>query len=205
MFQKWFVELVSVLSNIFVGISAIAVAYTAAKGVSTWKSELKGKARLEIGRRLTLQAYMFCDQYNSARHMITYGHESTEREKLDDETPTETQHRNEHFARMKRVKLLQGTLRELYQAAWEAAIVFDKDVEELVKPLGKSFQDLYFAIDTYFSRFIERAMKGTSPDSSDTDWLEKDRKIIYGHGDDDLAKEVTKNVETLVQELKSLM
>lgn len=179
MFQDWFVELVSVLSDIFIGITAIIVAFAAVKGLSTWSSELKGKARLEIGRRLTLLAYTFRDQYMSARGMFTFPQESADREKIENETRTETQYRNEYFARMTRTRLLQNTMRELYQAAWEAEIVFDKDIKDLIKPLAKSLNELYIAIDTYFSRYIERASHDGAPDAADMAWLEEYHKTIY--------------------------
>lgn len=205
MFQPWFVELISVTSDICVGLSAISVAIAAALGLSKWRSELKGKTRLEMARRLTLLAYTFRDQYLSARSMITFAQESTDREKLPSEKQKETLYRDEYFARMNRVRLLQNTMREIYQAAWEAEIVFDIDVENLIKPLGTSFDELYAAVDTYFSRHIEAYSEETLPDGYHSPWLEAHFEIVYGDADDKHAKAVTAKAKHLVQKIKSVL
>lgn len=43
MFAPWFVELISVLSNAFVGLSALAVAIIGLVGLRQWRAELTGK------------------------------------------------------------------------------------------------------------------------------------------------------------------
>jgi len=205
MFQPWFVELISVISDICVGLSALIVAIAAALGLSQWRSELKGKAQLEMARRLTLLAYTFRDQYISARSMFTFPQESIDREKLPSEEQKETNYRNEYFARRNRVRLLQDTMRELIQAAWEADVVFDRNVnvEDLIEPLGKSFDELFDAVGTYFSRHIERTSKGASPDEYDSPWLKEHREIVYGHAEDKHAKAVTARAKYLVETIKS--
>jgi hypothetical protein len=205
MFQPWFVEFISVMSDIIVGLSAILVSIAAVVGLTQWRSELKGKARLDVARRLTILAYQFRDQYLSARSMVTFGQESLEREVLPSETANEARYRNEYFARMNRLRLLQGTMRELQQAAWEAEVVFETDVEGLVNPLAKSFNDLWVALDTYFGHHIERARIGSSPDASDAGWLREYHRTIYGHAEDEHAKSVVENVKNLVQQIRAVV
>jgi hypothetical protein len=205
MLQPWFVEIISFISDVIVGLSALIVSIAAVLGLFQWRAELKGKARLDMARRLTLLAYQFRDQYISSRSIITFIQESADREELPSETKSETHYRDEHYARMNRVRLIQGTMRELYQAAWEAEIIFDKNVEALIRPLANSFNELWGAIDTYFSRYIERASKDATVDASDLSWLEKYQKIIYGHADDDHAQIVSESVMHLVQEIKAIV
>jgi len=205
MFQPWFVEIVSFISDVVVGLSALVVSIAAVLGLFQWRSELKGKARLDMARRLALLAYQFRDQYMSARSMITFFQESSDREKLPSETKSETDYRNEYYARINRVRLLQETMRELYQAAWEAEVIFNKNVEALIKPLANSFNELWIAVDTYFSRYIERASKEVTVDASDLSWLEKYQRTIYGHADDDHTKLVAESVMHFVQEIKVIV
>ena len=205
MFEPWFVEMVSLLSDVVVGLSALVVSVAAVVGLTQWRSELKGKARLDMARQLTILAYRFRDLYHSARGIITFGQESVDREVLPGEEPDEKRYRNEYFARMNRVRLLQETMRELYQASWEGEVVFDVDVEGLIRPLAKCFNDLWVAVDTYFSHHIERARVGAQPDSSDAAWLREYHRTIYGHAEDERAKLVTDNVKHLVLEIRAVV
>jgi hypothetical protein len=205
MFQSWFVELISVSSDIIVGLSAILLSVAALSGLTQWRSELKGKARLDMARRLAILGYQFRDQYLSARGMFTFSQEFTEREQLPDENADEARYRNEYFARIKRLRLLQETMRELYQATWEGEVVFDIDVESLIKPLAKSFNDLYVALDTYFGHHIERVRIGAPPDSPDAAWLREYHKTIYGHAEDENARFVIEGVTHLVQAIRGLL
>ena len=54
MFQPWFVELIGVLSDICVGISAIVVAVLGFIGLRQWRKELTGKSKFDIARRMAI-------------------------------------------------------------------------------------------------------------------------------------------------------
>ncbi len=76
------------------------------------------------------------------------------------------------------------------------------NVEDLIEPLGKSFDELFDAVGTYFSRHIERTSKGASPDEFDSPWLEEHREIVYGHAEDKHAKAVIASAKHLVEKIK---
>jgi hypothetical protein len=98
MFQSWFVEPVSLLSNICVGVSAIVVAGVSVYGIWQWQRELKGRSKFEIAKKMTLLAFQFQDELRTARSPATFLGESAERKKGDNETPGERHTRDEHFA-----------------------------------------------------------------------------------------------------------
>ena len=173
MFQPWFTELVQVIADLTVTLTGLVIAIVAVCGISQWRRELQGKARFDVVRRLTYSALEFRDRYKRARSMWTDPSESAVRQAHPDESQAETRHRNEYSARFRRLEPLQETLRNMYQAKWEGQIILgDHDLEGMIKPFEKAFNDLYFAVGTYFSRYIERAMKGTEPGKEDFDWLE---------------------------------
>lgn len=205
MLQPWFKDLISIASEIAVGLSAAIVAVVAILGLSQWRKELQGKARFEAARKLAYLAYQFGDQYKRARGTWTSVSESTERDRHPDENASEAQHRDECFARMNRIRLAQETLKEIHQVCWEAEVLFGKDIGRLIEPLEDLFNMLHTAIEMYFGHHIERAMKGTSVPESDSAWLEDKFKIIYGHSEDAISNSVDKTVASFVQEIRSLV
>ena len=62
MFQPWFVELIGVLSDICVGISAIVVAVLGFIGLRQWRKELTGKSKFDIARRMAILSFRFRDE-----------------------------------------------------------------------------------------------------------------------------------------------
>jgi hypothetical protein len=205
MFQPWFNDLISLASEIVVGFSAAIVAIVAILGLTQWRKELQGKARFEAARKLAYLAYQFRDQYKSARGMLTSASESSGRYRHQDENVSEAQHRDEYFARINRLRLLQETLKEINQVCWEAEVLFGRDIGGLIKPFEELFTMLHSAIEMYFGRHIERSMKGVSVPQSDSAWLDEKFKIIYGHGEDAISKSVDAIVANFVQEIRSLV
>jgi len=47
-FEPWFVQLISVISDATVGLSAVAVAIIAFVGLKQWRFELIGRAKFEV-------------------------------------------------------------------------------------------------------------------------------------------------------------
>jgi len=66
MFQPWFVELISVGSDVFVGLSALTVAIIAYLSLNQWKSELTGRTKYKIARKMAVLTFEFRDLYKRA-------------------------------------------------------------------------------------------------------------------------------------------
>jgi hypothetical protein len=205
MFQPWFLELLQVIADSTVTVTAIVVAVVAICGLSQWRRELRGKARFDVVKRFAYSAYEFRDRYKIARSMWTDASESASRVPHSDETKDEAFHRNEHYARSRRLQPLQENLRSMYQANWEGQIIFaDQHLEGLIRPFEEAFKELYLAVGMYFSRYIERAMKGTTPAKDDEAWLEADRKLIYGYPDDEKNKAIDAIVADFIVRIRAL-
>jgi len=205
MFEPWFLELLQVISDIAVTITGLVVAAVAVLGLSQWQRELRGRARYEVIKRLTYSAFEFRDRYKQARAMWTDASEWASREPQPSEKKDETAHRNEYFARSRRLLPLQETLRNMYQAMWEGQVIFsDQPLDKLIAPFEDAFKNLYVSISMYFSRFVERSMKGTEPGPEDHQWLQDQRKVIYGYAEDELSKSIDVRVERFVAEMKTM-
>lgn len=206
MFQPWFEELVQVVGDLATLITSVIVAIVALYGLSQWKKELKGKAKYEVAKRLIYNAFKFRDQYKRARGMWVDISVASSREKFHEEKENETVYRDEYFARIQRVHPLQKTLREMYHASWEGEILFENiDFGELIEPFEDSFNDLYFAINTYFGRYIERSMQNAEVSKEDQSWLKEYRKIYYGYSNDDCATQIEDITNTFVADLKDIV
>lgn len=212
-FQPWFVQLISVLSDLFVGLSAVGVAILACWGLKQWRVELEGKVRFEIARRMVSLAFQFRDEFKRARSGEKFFGKSSERQKGDDETPEKARLLNKHFRRRKGLEPLQETLRKLYESAWETEAITDENVSKFIEPLENTYKRLDRAVTIYFSTKLklqserqENQVEYTFRDFIiESDELESYRSIIYSSDDDEMSQSVDAAVNTLAEELKKLI
>jgi hypothetical protein len=204
MLQPWFVELITIISEIIVGISAIAVAVFAFIGLRQWKIQLTGRTKFEVARKMAILAFEFRDEYKRVRSPMTLPGESSERQVAESETLEETNLLNEYFARRNRLRPLQDTLRKLYETSWEAEIILDKDIGKFIKPLEKAFSELYASIESYFGAEHSRINRQV-PTGRKEDWLENHFNRIYGHDHDDIAIAIDASIQSLVDKLKTYL
>ena len=201
MFQSWFVELVSLLSNICVGVSAIVVAGMSVYGIRQWQRELKGRSKFEIARKMTLLAFQFQDELRTARSPATFVGESVERTKGDDETPGERNIRDEHFARSMRLRPLQETMVKLREASWEAEALLIEGADKLIQPFEEAYRGLSISITFFFNIQLEM-QKASDKYVIPPALLDNHHKTIYGSGD---ADEISNAVDIAVVKLTTQM
>jgi len=198
MFQPWFVELISILSNACVGLSALTVAIIGIIGLRQWRAELKGKTKFEIARKMALLLFQYRDEYKRARNPFTFLGESAERKKDDAETQGEVQLLDEYYARRNRLVPLQETLRKLYEVSWEAEVVLDKEIGKFIQPIEDSFKELFTSIEAYFQTQYNQLKRGGGPEE---EWLKPHYKRIYGI-DDESSEAIDNSTNALVEKLK---
>ncbi len=196
-------EFVSMGSDVVVALAALIAAIVAFRGVKQWRKELTGKAKFEIARKMALLGFQFQERFRQARGPITFAGESAERIKSEDETPQERVALDEHFARQARLRPLGEILEELRSVNWEAKIILRQDFQEEIKPLEKSFRELFATVQSYFSIQL-RSGKRSSTDlnrRSDEKWMESLHNIIYARPDDELSATVDNAVSELTGDL----
>ena len=103
-------ELVSLISDIAIGTSAIFVAVMAFLGLQTWRKELTGKAKFDLAHDLMLTGFKLKAHSEDARNPFTYLTESAGRSRQEDETPNVSQVLDEWYAKASRLKPLQEDL-----------------------------------------------------------------------------------------------
>ena len=202
MFQPWFVELISVLSDIVVGISAVVAIIAGIFGFKKWRAELMAKAKLEVARKVAVLAQKFRDEFNWVRSPFTYGGEFAERQKGDYETNEEDQVNDEYFARTNRLRSLQETVRDLRVARWEAELILDEGIGKLIEPIEGAFRELSKAIREYFSMRLDWSTSNRRDLGWDDERHQSHFKTVYGMTDDEIGESVDAAVNALLEELK---
>jgi len=202
MFAPWFIELVSVLSNVCVGISALAVTIISFVGLQQWRRELTGKTKFDVAHRMAVLANRYRDEYKKARNPFTFPGESSKREKGENETHNETDILDEYFARQGRLTPLQDILRQLYEISWEAEILLDKNINRAIVPLEDSFKKLYSSIQAYF--FTRYELIRRNHDFNNDESMQNYYKVIYGY-DDEISDEVEIATSAIVNKMKSYL
>jgi hypothetical protein len=196
-FQEWLIQLVSMLSDILLGVAAIVGIW----GLWEWRRELIGKTKFDVARRLTLLALQFRDEFHGARRVFTLAGESAEREVGTAEHPSETRVADEYFSRSRRLLLLQETLRKLLEAGWEAEIILSEENADLVRPFDDAFRELFVAMGYFFEEEM-RLAKGGSPTGPSAEKHRELRKVIYGLSDDPTGKTVDETVDRLKKRMR---
>jgi len=197
-FQEWLVQLISMASSILLALAALF----GIRSFWQWRKELVGKTKFEVARRIILLALQFRDEFHAVRGIFTFAGESSERQHGENETESEAVILSEHFARAKRLRTLQDTLRKLHEAGWEADTVLDEHDAKLIEPLEKSFRDLSIAFDFYFRAQYQRAKHPHGHIGIDQTQEDEMHKIVYGLSDDSIGKAVDDAVNALKVQLK---
>lgn len=204
MFQPWFVELISVLKDVCIGLSALVVAIIAFVGLNQWKKEMTGRTRYEIVRKMAFFAIEFRDKYKRARSYSTLFDSTFDRIKGENETLQEANLHDHYFAYRKRLEILQETLSKLYEASWEAETILDIDIGELVLPLEKGFSQLYISNESYFQRQLYMLRRTNNVDVDD-ELISSHYDVIYGTPNDNYSKKLDKATKALVDRLKTFL
>ena len=197
-------ELVSLVSDIVIGLSAIIVAIMAFVGINKWRKELTGKAKFDVARNMMFLGFKLHEEFESARNLFTYSMEYTGRSRQENEPSDISQILDEWYARANRLKPLQEVLIKIQEASWEAQILLGKDssnrVSEAIAVYRDRFAELSSAIYSYFD--TRRHEAATGQPYKDQDWLKKLHRMIYAPPEDDFSKQIdeaTAKLESALQ------
>jgi len=197
-------NIISIIKDIILGLSAIAVAIFAWIGLQTWRRELTGKARFETARNMMRLGFELKDKFGWVRHPLTKYHEHAERTKQTGESERESQVLDEWYAKTNRINSVVETLNKVVELQWEAEILLDESsvqsIKEVVKSYRESYADLSSAISTYFEIRLDEAKTGDP--YKDKEFIREMRKLIYSAQDDDFSKKVDENTVKLSSVLK---
>jgi len=192
-FQTWFVELIGIVSNMLVGIAAVI----GIMGLWRWRTELEGKTRFEVARKLSLLALQFQRQVQLVRAGFLRGWESIERKPQGNETLLTATIFDEWYVRQKRFEPLGRIMTEMEQASAEAELLIG-DIEPLIRPFREAYSELEDAIHTHFS---DKTAQSAAPNSTARKDSRKQSKatdeIVHSHAEDKFAEKVDAAVTNL--------
>lgn len=198
-------ELVSLVSDIVIGVSAVVVAVVAFFGLRTWRKELAGKAKFDVARNIMRLGFKFTDDFQAARNPFTWLGEYDSRQQQENESEAESRVLNEWYARNRRLQPLIEDLQKLQEAGWEAETVLGKNsskrVSEAITVFRHSYAELSSAIDSYFETRHEEVIKHEK--YQEQDWLKELKKEIYSAKEDDLSKKIDEAKDQLASALKA--
>jgi len=197
-------NLVSLISDIAVGVSAIIVAIVAFYGLRIWRKELTGKARFEVARNVMLLGLKSKADFEWARNPFTSSGEHATRSRRENESSDVSMVLDEWYARDRRLVPLREDLSKLQEAGWEAKVLLGKDASKLVsgaiKVFINSYAELSSAIESYFEgRYKEANETGVNIDQ---DWLGELRRVIYFTREDNLSKRIEQAADQLASVLR---
>ncbi|MBA7656928.1 hypothetical protein ES703_64857 [subsurface metagenome] len=197
-------DIISTIKDVFLGLSAVAVAIFAWLGLRTWRKELTGRAKFEFTRSMMHSCFELRAKFAGVRHPITKLYEWAERVPADKETEAEAQQLNEWYAKTQRLNLVIESLNKIIEGEWEAKILLDESsiklIEEAVQSYRESYADLSSAISTYFDITHDEARTGEQYQNQE--WLRGLKKTIYSAPNDDFSKKVDDTTDKLSSALK---
>jgi hypothetical protein len=197
-------DTISIIKDILLGLSAIAVAVFAWIGLKTWRKELTGKARFEVARNimhlaLELQAY-----FNDARNLFTRSIEWADRIKQEGERKNVSQVLDEWYARGNRLRPIAESLNKITEAQWESEILLNESsaqsIKEAVQSYRENYAELASSVSSYFDTRKDEAHTGVP--YKDQEWLKELHMTIYAVKEDNFSKKINEATDKLSSTLK---
>lgn len=198
-------ELVSLVSDIAIGVAAVIVAAVGLVGLRTWRKELTGRAKFKVSRNVMLLAFNLKAGFQWATSPFTSSGEFVDRPHGENESPGEARVLDEWHARHRRLKPLVEDLQKLQTAGWEAEILLGEDSGKSVsKAIGifrNNYAELATAVESYFEERYRKANETSV--NTDQDWLKGLRKTIYSMPGSSLLKQIDEATAQLASTLKA--
>ena len=183
-------EWVSIMSDAFVGLSAVTVAILAYKGLTTWHREMKGKAKFEVGRRVVSLSLKIEGLFREARDPVASSNEARDRLRDSKETPEKSWVLDLAFVYNNRLSPVHKVLDELQELTFEASIIFDNETSSIIaSSVGvyrEQFRKLLVAQSGYFRVLLDQA-NGHATENLNR-LLEERCNTIYGTSDDEFSR-----------------
>lgn len=187
-FQEWLVQLASMLSNIMLGIAAIVGII----GLRQWRSELIGKTKFDIARKMMGLAYKFRDEFAAARRPVFPGY-SAGRIRQEGETPEQRALLDEEYARKSRLSPLAEIFQQLREESWQAEIIFrSEEIQSYITPFEERYKEFHYALHSYYYKKFGGEGRDTTGE-----WL-----IINSGEEDEISKSIDASVNGLSKYMK---
>jgi hypothetical protein len=188
---------VAVVKDLALAVAALATAYFAARGLKTWREELRGKADFEVARALARATLKVRDEIASARSPFTY---------TTDSPLADPEGKAWERARLFRERWapVEAALREFDASAIESEALWGKEIRERTQALRTCAVTLWVAWDSV----IDDARAGGDHFKSDPDFGRRTRAQVFASPqatDNQLSNDIASAVEGIEAVLRRRM
>ena len=175
-------EYITLIKDIITIISTIVIGVVAIIGLRAWRIQLRGKTEYELARRLLRSVYKVRDAIKLVRNpFASAGEISSALRDANIETSfgdPDYQARSQGALYQSRWKHIQEGLRDLDLEAFEAEVVWGREVIEIILPLRRQIGELYSHIEIYLKNLQEPSRRGYA-----LKMAEKIDEVIYDFHD----------------------
>ncbi len=175
------VEAWSAIANGIMAGAAVVGAYTAVKGVNTWRRQLTWQSDNELSRRILILLFRHRDAIASVRHPAVFQAEVTD---AMADVEIELELSNGHRKHLETVSVYERrwakiteVRSELYPALLEADAVWGSEVRALIDPIYKLELELRMYLQNWF-RVMEVDREGSRRAAAEKS-LRKKRDVLY--------------------------
>lgn len=177
------------LRELVVTGAAAVGAVVAVLGLDAWKRQLKGQAEYDLAKRVLRLLYQYRDAIDAFRNPAMWNYEMPEppEEEAAGMTPDQIRYYGRQKAYQARWSRIRDVRAELYPELLEAEVLWDDELNALLKPIWKLENDLYFAVQDD----LEVSKPGVVPDEVEhmtgRDESKRRRRLLYArYGDEDI-------------------
>lgn len=173
---------VTLIKDILSIFSIIVLAVIAIVGLQTWKKQLKGKTEYELARRLLRAVYKTRDAIRLVRTPFASASEIAasvnEAGIIPDPQDPDYHNQNQGALYQRRWKKVLEAMAELDVEAFEAEVIWDKEIRDVLIPLRQQVGLLHLNIERYL-----RNLNQPSRRLPKAEMLEKIDETIYDFHD----------------------
>jgi len=191
--------MISELKDIAVGFSALCAAYFAYQGLSTWRTELKGKSEYQIAKDVLRAVYKVREAFKHVRGPAIYQYEYPE-SMTDTSGHLKAEHRYEGNSHVyeQRWKVLHEAFVALEECHLEALVEWGSDYQDIIVPLRACRVNVQIAIQQLLSRYRNPQEK----DWMNTEEKNRQQAVLYYGGNESKYDTFTPEIDSAVEKFE---
>lgn len=189
-------ELISVVKDIVVAISAATATYIAFKGLGAWQRELKGKSEYQLAKDVLRSVYKVREAFKHIRNPMIMSYEYPE------EMRSHTGHLKEEnryegtlHVYEGRWKLMTDAFKELEDRNLEALVEWGSEYQNTIVPLRKCRGELLMAVQDTVGRYKNPHEENWKSRGE----MAEEKSILYYLGEDSEHDKFTSEINAAIE------
>ena len=192
-------ELITIVKDILVGLSAIFLSIIAFLGLNTWRKEIKGKSEYQLAKNVLKSVYNVRDAFNHVRNPGIFQYEYPD-DMCDSlgHLKKEFDYAGTSYVYEKRWEKLIEAFKELEEHHLNAQVEWGSEFQRKIIKIRKCKTDLMITIQ-------QMLLRRKNPNESKQiipEEASKERSILYLSGDDTQQNEFTLQIREAINEFE---